>query len=78
MVGVLHSHHCCRCTFLLELLSQTEAVFHLVFGVLVQGARTIEDLLVLLIVVTFCVRLIDVGNKVIWSAAVILTRFESI
>ena len=37
--------------FVLELLGQTEAVFHLVFGVLVQGARSIEDLLVLLIVV---------------------------
>ena len=48
------------------------------FGVLVQGARAIEDLLVLLIVVTLCTRLIDVGNKVIWSVVVILTRFESI
>ena len=64
--------------FLLELLSQTKAIFHLVFGVFVQGARAIEDLLVLLIVVTLCARLIDVGNKVIWSAAAILTRFESI
>ena len=64
--------------FLLELLSQTKAIFHLVFGVLVQGARSIEDLLVLLIVVTLCARLIDIGNKVIWSAAAILTRFESI
>ena len=48
------------------------------FGVLVQGARSIKDLLVLLIVVTLCAWLIDVGDKVIWSAAAILTRFESI
>ena len=48
------------------------------FGIFVQGARTVEDLLVLLIVVTLCARLIDVGNKVIWSAVVVLTRFESI
>ena len=27
--------------FLLELLSQTKAIFHLVFGVLVQGAWTV-------------------------------------
>ena len=64
--------------FLLELLSQTKAIFHLVFGVFVQGAQAVEDLLVLLIVVALCAWLIDVGNKVIWSAAVILTRFESI
>ena len=64
--------------FLLELLSQTKAIFHLVFGILVQGARSIEDLLVLLIVVMLCAWLIDVGNKVIWSAVAILTRFESI
>ena len=64
--------------FLLELLSQTKAIFHLVFGVLVQGARTVEDLLVLLIIVTLCAWHIDIGNKVIWSAAAILTRFESI
>ena len=64
--------------FLLEFLSQTKAIFHLVFGVLVQGARTVEDLLVLLIVVTLGARLIDVGNKVVWSAVAILTRFVSI
>ena len=64
--------------FLLELLSQTKAVLHLVFGILVQGARSIKDLLVLLIVVTLCARLIDVGNNVVWSAVAILTRFESI
>ena len=51
--------------FLLELLSQTKAIFHLVFGVLVQGARAVEDLLILLIVVTLGARLIDVGNKVV-------------
>ena len=64
--------------FLLEFLSQTKAIFHLVFGVLVQGARTVQNLFVLLVVVTLCARLIDVGNKVIWSAAAILTRFESV
>ena len=64
--------------FLLELLSQTKAVLHLVFGILVQGAWSVKDLLVLLIVVMLCARLIDVGNKVIWSAAAILTRFVSI
>ena len=46
--------------------------------VLVERARAIEDLLVLLIVVALCAWLIDVGNKVIWSAAAILTRFESV
>ena len=37
--------------FVLEFLGQAKALFHLVFGVLVEGARAIEDLLVLLIVV---------------------------
>ena len=55
--------------FLLELLSQTKAVLHLVFGVLVQGARSIDDLLVLLIIVMLGAQLIDIGNKVVWSAA---------
>ena len=50
----------------LELFSQTKAVFHLVFGVLMQGARAIKDLLVLLIVVTLGAQLIDVGNEVVW------------
>ena len=51
--------------FVLELLSQTKAVFHLVFSVLMQGAWAIEDLLVLLIIVTLGTWLIDVGNKVV-------------
>ena len=51
--------------FVLELLGQTEAVFHLVFGVLVERAWAIEDLLVLLIIVMLGARLIDVGNKVV-------------
>ena len=49
--------------FGLELLSQTKAVLHLVFGILVQGARSVKDLLVLLIVVTLYAWLIDVGEK---------------
>ena len=61
----------------LELLGQTKVVFHLVFGVLVQGARAIKDLLVLLIVVTLGSWLIDVGNEVVWPAAAILTKLGS-
>ena len=63
--------------FVLELHGQTEAVFHLVFGVLVEGARAVEDLLVLLVVVTLGTRLIDGSNKVVWPAAAILTRLGS-
>ena len=44
--------------FVLELLSQAEAVLHLMFGILVERARAIKDLLVLLIVVALGVRLI--------------------
>ena len=49
----------------LELLSQTEAVLHLVFGVLVKRARAVEDLLVLFIVVALGVRLTDGGDDVV-------------
>ena len=63
--------------FVLELLGQTEAVFHLVFGVLVEGARAVEDLLVLLVVVALGVRLINGSDKVVWLAAAILTRLGS-
>ena len=48
------------------------------FGVLVQGARTVQNLFVLLVIVTLCARLVDVGDEVIWSAAAMLTRFEFI
>jgi len=49
----------------LELLSQTNAVLHLVFGVLVKMARAIEDLLVLFIVVALGARLTDGGDDVV-------------
>ena len=61
----------------LKLLSQTEAVFHLVFGILVKRAWAIEDLLVLLIVVVLGTRLIDDGDDVVWLAAMILARLGS-
>ena len=46
-------------------------------GVLVERARAIEDLLVLLIVVALGVRFIDGSDDVVWPAAVILTRLGS-
>ena len=48
--------------FVLELLSQTEAVLHLMFGVLVERAWAIKDLPVLLIVVALGPRFIDGGD----------------
>ena len=63
--------------FVLEFLGQAEAVFHFVFGVLVEGAWAVEDLLVLLIVVALGARLIDGSDKVVWPAAVILTGLGS-
>ena len=51
--------------FVQELLGQAEAVFHLMFGVLVEGARAIEDLPVLLVIVALGARLIDSSNKVV-------------
>ena len=48
----------------LELLSQTNAVLHLVFGVLVKRAWAIEDLLVLFVVVTLGARLTNGGDDV--------------
>ena len=57
----------------MELLSQTEAVFHLVLGVLMERARAIEDLLILLIVVALGARFIDGSDDVVWSVAAILT-----
>ena len=56
----------------LELLSQAKVVLHLVFGVLVERARAIEDLLVLLIVVALGLRFIDGGDDVVWLATTIL------
>ena len=61
----------------LELLSQAEAVLHLMFGVLVERAQAIKDLLVLLIVVVLGARLVNGGDDVVWSAAAILTRLGS-
>ena len=46
-------------------------------SVLVEGARAIEDLLVLLIIVALSVWLIDITNKVIWPAVEILTWLGS-
>ena len=63
--------------FVLELLSQTKAVLHLMFGVLVKRARAIKDLLVLFVVVALGVRLTDGGDDVVWPAAVILARLGS-
>ena len=63
--------------FVLEFLGQAEAIFHLVFGVLVEGARAVEDLLVLLIVVALGARLIDGSDEVVWLVAAILTWLGS-
>jgi len=48
-----------------------------VFAVLVEGARAIEDLLVLLVVVALGTRFIDGSNDVVWPTAAILTRLGS-
>ena len=63
--------------FVLELLSQTKAVFHLVFGILVQGARAIEDLLVLFVIVALGARFVDGSDDVVQPAVVILTGLGS-
>ena len=47
------------------------------FGVLVERARAIEDLLVLLVVVVRGARFIDGGNDVVWPAATILAKLGS-
>ena len=60
--------------FVLELLGQAKAVLHLMSGVLVERARAIEDLLVLLVIVALGARFIDGGDDVVWPAAAILTR----
>ena len=64
--------------FVLEFLGQAEAIFHLVFGVLVEGARAVEDLLVLLVVIVLGAWLVDGSDKVVWPAAAILTRLGSV
>ena len=53
--------------FSLELLSQTEAVLHLMLVVFVERAQILEGLLVLLIVVVLGMRFINDGNDVVWS-----------
>ena len=63
--------------FGLEFLSQAEAILHLMLGVLVERAWAIEDLLVLLIVVTLGARFINGGDDVVWPAVAILTRLGS-
>ena len=61
--------------FSLELLSQAEVVRHLMLAIFVERARAFENLLVLIIVVALSARFINGGDDVVWSAAVILTRF---
>ena len=46
-------------------------------GVLVERARAVKDLLVLLIVVALGMRFINGGDNVVWPATVILTRLGS-
>ena len=61
--------------FSLELLSQAKVVLLVVLAILVERARTLKDLLVLLIIVVLGVRFINSNNDVVWSAVAILTRF---
>ena len=63
--------------FGLELLSQAEAVLHLMLGIFVEGAWALEDLLVLLIIVVLGARFINGSDNVVWPAAMILTRLGS-
>ena len=63
--------------FILELLSQAEAILHFMLGVLVETARAINDLLVLLVIVALGVRFINGGDDVVWPTAAILTRLGS-
>ena len=60
----------------LELLGQAKAVLHPMLCVLVERARTVEDLLILFIIVPLGVRLINSSNEVVWPAAMILTELE--
>ena len=61
--------------FGLEFLSQAEVILHLMLGIPMERAWAIEDLFVLLVVVVLGARFINGGDDVVWSAAVILTRF---
>ena len=61
----------------LELLSQTEAVLHLVFGGFVKRARAVKDLLVLFVIVALGTRLTNGGDYVVWLEAAILARPRS-
>ena len=63
--------------FSLEFLGQAEAVLHLMLGVFVEGARALEYLLVLLIILVLGSRFFDSGDDVVWSATTILTGFGS-
>ena len=63
--------------FVLKLLSQAKAVLHLMLGVLVERARGVEDLLVLLIIVVLGARFIDGSDDVVWPTAAILARLRS-
>ena len=58
----------------LELLSQANAVLHLVFGILVKRAWAVSDLLVLFVGVALGVRLTDGGDDVLWSVTAILAK----
>ena len=59
--------------FSLELLSQAKVVLLVVLAILVERARTLKDLLVLLIIVVLGTRFINGGDNVVLLAAVILT-----
>ena len=51
--------------FVRELLSQAEAVVHLMLGILVERAWAVKDLLVLFVIVVLSARLTDSGNDVV-------------
>ena len=51
--------------FGIELLSQAEAVLHLMLGILVEGARAVEDLLILLVIIALGARLINGDDDVV-------------
>jgi len=41
-----------------------------------EGARALEDFLLLLIIVTFGTRFVNGGDDVVWSVGTILTSFR--
>ena len=57
--------------FGLEFLSQAKAILHLMLGIFVEGARSLKDL-VLLIIVVLGSRFFDGGDDVVWPATAIL------